>query len=80
MRIILRRYDGYLHEYPVYMTTLEMMFLIFAVFLVIPVGLFFLLLSVGNFMYGDFLVGVVTFVFFIVCAGAVYYLIQKYRE
>ena len=62
------------------MTTLEMMFLIFAVFLLVPVGLFFLIFSAGNVLTDHFPEGFAAFILFIACAGAVYYLLTRYRE
>lgn len=57
-----------------------MIFLISAVFLLVPLGLLSLLISVGNFIYGDVFVGLISGVLCVACAGAVYYLISKYRE
>lgn len=62
------------------MTTLEMMFMIFAIFLLIPLGLFFLLISVGTFLYDYSIMGFLYFFLFILCIAAVYYLLKKYRR
>jgi len=60
--------------------TSHMMILIFAVFLLVPLGFFFLVISLGNFMYGDSIAGLVFLVIFMACFGAVYFLLKKYRE
>lgn len=57
-----------------------MVFLIFALFLLLPAGLFFLLISAGNVMYGDLFIGMGSLVACIACAGAMYYLFKRYRE
>ncbi len=62
------------------MNTSHMMILIFAVFLLVPLGIFFLVVSLGNFMYGDTIAGLVFLVVFMACSGAVYFLLKKYRE
>lgn len=57
-----------------------MIFLIFAMFLLLPVGLLFLLISLGNLLYGDIFIGVGSLVVCIACAGALFYLVRKFRE
>ena len=59
------------------MNTSHMMILIFAVFLLVPLGFFFLVISLGNFMYGDSIAGLVFLVIFMACSGAVYFLLNK---
>ena len=60
--------------------TPDMVFLIFAVFLLVPLGLLFLIVSAGNLLYGDIFIGMGSLVVCIVCAGAMYYLVKRYRE
>jgi len=80
MRILLPRYKIYWDDPPVKKNTPDMVFLIFATFLLLPVGLFFLLVSVGNLMYGDRIIGMGSMVGCIVGAGAMYYLVKRFRE
>ncbi len=80
MRTILLGGDGYWDDQPVKKTTHHMVFLIFAVFLLVPLVLLSLLVSAGNFMYGDYFSGIASGILGVACAGAVYYLIKKYRE
>ena len=62
------------------MTTPEMMILIFGMFFLVPAGLFSLVVSVGNFLYGDPLVGAVSLMVSCGCALGVYYLAKKFGE
>jgi CHASE2 domain-containing sensor protein len=62
------------------MTSLEMMCMIFGIFLLISLGLFFLLISVGIFLYDYSVTGFFYFILFIVCIVTVYYLLKKYRQ
>ncbi len=63
-----------------YMTSVDMMFLIFVLFILVVVGIFFLIVSIGNFLFEDILVGFVSLVVFAACSGAAYFLLKKYRE
>lgn len=57
-----------------------MIFLIFAMFLLLPVGVLFLVISVGNVIYGDVFIGLGSLVVCVGCAGALFYLVKKYLE
>ncbi len=62
------------------MTSLEMMYMIFGIFLLISLGLFFLLISAGIFLYDYSVMGFFYFILFIGCTVAVWYLLKKYRR
>ncbi len=62
------------------MTSLDMMFLIFLLFILVVVGILFLIVSVGNFFFGDILIGIASFGVFAACSGAVYYMQKKFHE
>lgn len=60
--------------------TPDMVFLIFAVFLLVPLGLLFLIVSAGNILYGDLSLGVIMALLCLACAGGLYYFFKKFRE
>lgn len=60
--------------------TPDMVFLIFAVFLLVPLGLLFLIVSAGNIIYGDLSLGVIMALLGLACAGGLYYFFKKFRE
>lgn len=57
-----------------------MMFFIFILFILVVLGIFFLIVSLGNFLFGDILMGSVSLIVFAACVVGAYFLLKKFRE
>lgn len=62
------------------MTSLEMMLFIFGMVLLVPLGIFFMIVTFLSFLYGEPFMGIGALVLFSACSGGVYYLVKHYHE